>query len=65
MLKRLQIQETDLLPGNHQQIIDACLKGELKECGAEVTVSDRVFALTYHSLSSFKMVYLYAIEITE
>ncbi|UBF26792.1 hypothetical protein K9N68_02010 [Kovacikia minuta CCNUW1] len=65
LLKRIQIQETDLLPADHRQIVAACLEGRLKEHAVEVTVNDRVFALTYHSLSSFRMVYLYAIEITE
>jgi hypothetical protein len=65
LLRRLQIQEVDLLPADHRQIIKACLEGRLQDHGVEIAVSDRIFALTYHSLSSFRMVYLYAIEITE
>jgi hypothetical protein len=61
----LQIQETDLLPENHLQIVQACMNGEIRECGVEVKTRDRIFALTYHPIASFKLVYLYAIEMTE
>jgi hypothetical protein len=65
LLRRLHLQETDLLPAEHRQIVKACLEGRLQDHGVEIAVNDRIFALTYHSLSSFRMVYLYAIEITE
>ncbi|MCL6433544.1 MAG: hypothetical protein K6T90_04880 [Leptolyngbyaceae cyanobacterium HOT.MB2.61] len=65
LIKRLQIQESDLLPVDHVQIVQACLGGQMHEYGVEVTTHDHVFALTYHPLPAFKLVYLYAIEITE
>ncbi|MGA7933554.1 MAG: hypothetical protein WCA35_08405 [Kovacikia sp.] len=65
LLRRLPIPATELLPENHRQIVQACLAGQLKEHGVEVSINNHVFALTYHPLPSFGMVYLYVIEITD
>ena len=65
LLKRLQLNETALLPDNHGQIVHACLEGSLREYGVEVVTDRHIFALTYHPLSAFKLVYVYAIDITD
>ncbi|QZZ19387.1 hypothetical protein J5X98_18660 [Leptothermofonsia sichuanensis E412] len=65
MLKRLHMGELDLLPEDHAQIVQSCLDGRMREYAIEVNTHNRVFALTYHPLPAFKLVYLYAIEITE
>lgn len=65
LLKRLHLNEADLLPDNHHQIVNACLEGTLREYGVEVATDRHIFALTYHSLPAFKLVYVYAIDITD
>jgi hypothetical protein len=65
LLKRLAIAESDLLPEEHQQIVWECLEGRLREYGIEVSVKNHIFALTYHPLPAFRLVYAYAIETTE
>lgn len=68
--RQLRLQETELLPVNHQGLVQACLAGEIKEWTVEHTVgtdrkSQRVFAITYNAVPSFKLVYLYVVDITE
>jgi PAS domain-containing protein len=65
LLKRLAIAESDLLPEEHQQIVRQCLEGRFREYGTEVSVNPYTFALTYHPLPAFRLVYAYAIETTE
>lgn len=65
LLKRLRIEETDLLPEDHVQIVQACLAGKMREFCVEVNTQSHVFALTYHTLPAFKLVYCYAIDITD
>jgi hypothetical protein len=64
LLRRLHLTETDLLPANHCQIVTACLEGSLREYGVEVATDRHTFALTYHPMPAFKLVYVYAIDIT-
>jgi hypothetical protein len=63
--RRLHLDLVELLPPEHSQIVRSCLEGQLKECTVEITASDHTIALTYHPLSSFGIVYLYAIEMTD
>ncbi len=65
LLRRLQLSEADLLPDNHHEIVNACLGGTLREYGVEVATDRHIFALTYHALPAFKLVYLYVIDITD
>lgn len=65
LLKRLNIPEANLLPTNHNRIVDDCVQGYCREQSVEVTIANRTFALTYHALTSYRMVYLYAIDITD
>lgn len=65
LLNRLHIQEAHLLPTEHVQVVQACLDGRMREYVVEVKVNGCIFALTYHAIASFKLVYLYAIEITD
>lgn len=65
LLKRLQIEALALLPPEHPQIVKACLADEGHEHTIEVTVNSAILALTYRSLPAFKIVYLYAIELTD
>jgi hypothetical protein len=37
----------------------------MREWAIEVNTHNHIFALTYHALPAFQLVYLYAIEITE
>jgi hypothetical protein len=64
LLNRWQIEQSDLLPEAHLQIVRSCLAGQ-REYRVEVAVKQRVFALTYHALPSFKLTYLYVLDITE
>ncbi len=65
LLRRLQVPPGAILPADHPQIVTACLTGHRKECTIEVTVNNIYLALTYRSLPAFKLVYLYAIELTD
>ncbi|PSB28148.1 hypothetical protein [Stenomitos frigidus] len=65
LLKRLQREPLALLPAEHAQIVTACLADQRKDHTIEVTVNNIYLALTYHALPAFKMVYLYAIELTD
>ena len=65
LLKRLQIDAVTLLPADHSQIVTACLADQRQEYTIEVTVNNIYLALTYHALPAFKIVYLYAIELTD
>ncbi|HEY9654382.1 MAG TPA: PAS domain-containing protein [Crinalium sp.] len=65
LLKRLQVEALALLPPDHPQIVKACLEREGHEHTIEVTVNSSILALTYRSLLAFKIVYLYAIELTD
>ncbi len=64
LLKRLQVETKAILPADHVQIVMACLAGQYKERTSEVTVNSSYLALTYRVLPAFKLVYLYAIELT-
>jgi hypothetical protein len=61
----LHLDPAELLPSEHIQIVRSCLEGQIKEYTVEITTSDHTFALTYHPLSSFGIVYVYAIELTD
>ena len=65
LLKRLQTEPPEILPAEHLQIVAACLERKLDEYTIEVSVNHVYLALTYRSLSAFKLVYLYAIELTD
>ncbi|GEM_PF-2330211 len=65
LLKRLQLESTDLLPAEHVQIVQACLQGQFKEYTIEITVNNHILALTYYAMPAFEIVYLYAVEITD
>ncbi len=65
LLKRLQVEALALLPPEHLQIVKACLEREGHEHTIEVIVNSSSLALTYRSLLAFKIVYLYAIELTD
>jgi PAS domain-containing protein len=65
LLKRLQIEPLAILPAEHLQIVATCLEGQRDEYTTEVSVNNIYLALTYRSLSAFKIVYLYAIELTD
>lgn len=65
LLKRLQVDALAILPPEHLQIVKACLEREGHEHTIEVTVNSSILALTYRSLLAFKIVYLYAIELTD
>ncbi|MBD2035292.1 hypothetical protein H6F76_09665 [Leptolyngbya sp. FACHB-321] len=65
LLKRLQVEALAILPPEHLQIVKACLEREGHEHTIEVTVNSSILALTYRSLLAFKIVYLYAIELTD
>lgn len=64
LLQRWQINQANLLPQNHRQIVRSCLAGQ-HDYRVEVAVNERVFALTYHSLRSFDLAYLYVVDVTE
>lgn len=63
--KRLQITQTDVLPANHAQVVQGCLSGELREPSIEVIADRYTVSLTYHAIVAFKLVYVYAIDITK
>lgn len=65
LLKRLQVEPLALLPAEHPQVVKACLDGQQQEHTIEVLVNNYILALTYRSLPAFKIVYLYAIELTD
>ena len=65
LLKRLQTEPLAILPAEHAQIVTDCLEGQRKEYTIEVAVNNIYLALTYRSLPAFKIVYLYAIELTD
>ncbi len=65
LLRRLQLEPTSLLPVEHSQIIQTCLNGQFKEYTLEVKVKHHTLSLMYHALPSFKLVYLYAIDLTD
>lgn len=65
LLKRLQVESSALLPIEHAQIVTACLEGQRQEYTIEVAINTVYLALTYRSLPAFKIVYLYAIELTD
>ncbi|MBW4580946.1 MAG: hypothetical protein KME42_15370 [Tildeniella nuda ZEHNDER 1965/U140] len=65
LLKRLQRDALALLPAEHPQIVTACLADQRKEHTIEVMINNMYLALTYRSLPAFKIVYLYAIELTD
>jgi hypothetical protein len=64
LLRRLNIDCSDLLPMEHTQIVQSCLEGPCKEYTTRVKVKEYTIALSYHAIPSFGIVYLYAIEIT-
>jgi hypothetical protein len=67
--QQLGLREAELLPANHVGLVQACLLGDIKEWTVEHVVGDRnsrqIFAITYHAVPSFKLVYLYIVDITE
>ncbi len=68
--RQVGLRETELLPTNHQGLVQACLAGEIKEYTVAHVIggdrkSQRVFAITYNAVPSFKLVYLYIVDITE
>ena len=65
LLKHLQTEPLALLPAEHGQIVTDCLEGKRQEYTIEVVVNNIYLALTYRSLPAFKLVYLYAIELTD
>ncbi|MBW4469114.1 MAG: hypothetical protein KME45_01780 [Stenomitos rutilans HA7619-LM2] len=65
LLKRLHVEPGAILPAEHPHIVAACLTGQQKEHTIEVMVNNHMLSLTYHSLSAFKLVYLYVIELTD
>lgn len=64
LLTCLQIQQHDILPSNHLQIVRDCLVTR-RDYSLQVPVADRIFALTYNPISSFQLVYLYVVDITD
>lgn len=65
LLKRLRMDALAILPAEHPQIVTACLAGQRKEYTIEIAINNIYLALTYRSLPAFKIVYLYAIELTD
>ncbi len=65
LLKHLNISESEILPLNHAQLVQDCLEAPLQQLTIERAVCDRVFAITYNPVSSFSLVYLYVVEITD
>lgn len=65
LLNRLHIEQAHLLPAEHLQVVQAALEGRLREYVVEVKVNGCILALTYQAVAAFKLVYLYAIEITD
>jgi len=65
LFRRLPLPAAEILPADHPQIIQSCLRGRFKEYAVEVTVQSHILALTYHPLPSFGLVYVYVIDLTD
>ncbi|MBN2499111.1 MAG: EAL domain-containing protein [Deltaproteobacteria bacterium] len=65
LLDTLAVDLGDLLPVNHEDIVQACLYEEAPSSSIEVECQERVFSWTYQPAAESAVVHLYGIEITD
>lgn len=65
LLKRFKITATDLLTEEHKRLVQRSLAGQIADYTCEVSIGNYRFSVSYHALPTFRLVYLYVIDMTE